>query len=321
MPERQREALELRELEQLSYEEIAAIMEVSPSSVAQLISRARINLYDDLRGTVLASVAPPSPECERALPLFAARDDGQLEASSPDAAWLEAHLAGCDRCRLGDEQMREAAVSYRAWKPIAAGAPSPHQAASSRGGPRRRLRLAAALAALLLLTGLTLVFAADDPSPTPVSPAAGVASGQGGGEGEPDGKAAEGGKAKKRAVEKKTTKTRSATAAETSAGETTPVPGATAPGAASQGGTGGGASDPAPSPNRPPGKAAVQPTQQTAAPKAKSKPAPSPTPSPQPTASAPAPAPAAEPPPPEEQPDKPGRSDEAPGKPANRPPR
>lgn len=55
LPERQREALELCAFEQRSYEEIATIMETSRDSVPQLISRARINLYDELRGTVLAS--------------------------------------------------------------------------------------------------------------------------------------------------------------------------------------------------------------------------------------------------------------------------
>ena len=120
LPARQRETLALRELEELSYEEIATIMAINPSSVSQLISRARINLSDELHGTVLASVAAPSPECERALPLIAARDDRQLDPSSRDAAWLDAHLESCDRCRLGVEAMQEAGASYRSWAPIAA---------------------------------------------------------------------------------------------------------------------------------------------------------------------------------------------------------
>jgi RNA polymerase sigma-70 factor (ECF subfamily) len=120
LPERQREALALRELEELSYDEIAEIMEMNRNSVAQLISRARINLRDELRGTALASVAVSSPDCERALPLIALRDDGQLAADSPDAGWLDGHMAGCDTCRLGLEAMQEAGTSYRAWAPIAA---------------------------------------------------------------------------------------------------------------------------------------------------------------------------------------------------------
>jgi RNA polymerase sigma factor (sigma-70 family) len=121
LPERQREALALKELEELSYDEIAEIMDMNRNSVAQLISRARINLRDALRGTALASIAVSSPECERALPLIAAQQDGQLGDRSGDAAWLGDHLASCDTCRLGREAMEEAGVSYRAWLPIAAG--------------------------------------------------------------------------------------------------------------------------------------------------------------------------------------------------------
>ena len=84
LPERQREVLALRELEDLSYDEIAEIMEMNRNSVAQLISRARINLRDALRGTALASIATSSPECERAIALIAAGQDGEGEAP-----WLD----------------------------------------------------------------------------------------------------------------------------------------------------------------------------------------------------------------------------------------
>jgi RNA polymerase sigma factor (sigma-70 family) len=120
LPERQREALALRELEEMSYDDIAAVMDMNRNSVAQLISRARISLRDELRGTALASIAASSPDCERALPLIAMRDDRQLAHDSPDAAWLDAHMAGCDTCRLSLEAMQEAGTSYRAWSPIAA---------------------------------------------------------------------------------------------------------------------------------------------------------------------------------------------------------
>ncbi len=120
LPERQREALALRELEELSYDEIAEIMDMNRNSVAQLISRARISLRDELRGGALASIAVSSPECERALPLIAMRDDGQLDVESDDATWLDGHMSTCHTCRLGLEAMQEAGTSYRAWAPIAA---------------------------------------------------------------------------------------------------------------------------------------------------------------------------------------------------------
>jgi RNA polymerase sigma-70 factor (ECF subfamily) len=121
LPERQREVLALRELEELSYDEIAELMDMNRNSVAQLISRARINLRDAMRGTALASIGASSPDCERALPLIALEQDGQLGEDSTDAGWLTEHLMHCHTCRLGRDAMQEAGVSYRAWAPIAAG--------------------------------------------------------------------------------------------------------------------------------------------------------------------------------------------------------
>jgi RNA polymerase sigma factor (sigma-70 family) len=117
LPERQREVLALREISDRSYDEIAEIMDMNRNSVAQLISRARIKLRDELRGTALASIAVSSPECERALPLIAARADNQLEDSG-DAAWLESHLSGCHTCQVSQEAMEEAGASYRGWVPL-----------------------------------------------------------------------------------------------------------------------------------------------------------------------------------------------------------
>ena len=94
LPPRQREVLALRELEGLSYDEIAAQMGMNRNSVAQLISRARIALRDALRRTALASIAPATADCERALGLVAMRDDSELGAD----AWLDAHLTECETC-------------------------------------------------------------------------------------------------------------------------------------------------------------------------------------------------------------------------------
>lgn len=110
LPPRQREVLALRELQDLSYGEVAQIMGMNPNSVAQLISRARINLRDGLRQTALGSVASASPQCDRALPLLASRQDGVLEDP-----WLAEHLMACGACRVRLEAMEEAAVAYRQW--------------------------------------------------------------------------------------------------------------------------------------------------------------------------------------------------------------
>ena len=336
LPERQREALALHGVERLSYEEIAARMGTSSGSVAQLISRARINLYDELRGTALASVAPPSPDCERALPLIAAREDGQLEVVSGDPAWLEDHLLGCDRCRLGEEQMREANASYCTLAPIAtagesqsgalpasmrspSGAPSAPLSVSSRiRSPRGRRALAGALAGLLLLGGLAAAFVKDDRAPAPAAPAADASSEQGSGKSKPGAKSVKAGGEGSAAKEKAKAQT---TAVETNgsratAAGATPLP-VTLP---SQATTGGDATSGSPShPTRPTGTAGVEATKQTSVPKSPSKPKPAPatTPASQP-ASGPAPTPEA-PPPTEEPSDAPGRSGEAPGKPSGHP--
>jgi predicted DNA-binding protein (UPF0251 family) len=265
LPVRQREALDLREVEGLSYDEIATIMEVNRGTVALLISQARINLVDELRGTALASAAAPSPECERALPLVAMREDGQLNAASNDAAWLDGHLAGCERCRLGVEVMREAGVAYSAWVPTEAqaGTPSSSQSDPGRGKPPRRrvVTLAVGLAALLLRASITAVLAGDDPTATPADTAS-----------EPSARAMENGEKpiaagkKKEGAAKKKTQTQKTTTP-TTAGEAIPISAPVPTGSSTP-------SEPQSSRN--PGKAAIQPTQQTSAPKSKPKPAPAP---------------------------------------------
>lgn len=333
LPERQREVLELRG-EQRSYEEIAAIMETSPDSVAQLMERARINLYDELRGTVLASVAPPSPDCERALPLIAARDDDQPEGSPGDAAWLDAHLAGCDRCRLGEKQMREADASYRTLAPIVTASaksppgaapapmqsppgalPTPMLAPSRIRLPRGRPVLAAALAALLLLGGLAAAFVGDDEGPASAGSSADAASARGGGEAEPGAKPARAGNGKGHASQGKS-KTPT-TAAEGSGDGVSAVGAAPTPVVPAQATTDGDAPGGSPSHStRPSGKAGVEPTKQTSSPKPVSKPkSPTSTSASQPAAEPTTPATEASPPA-EEPSDAPGRSGEAPGKPS-----
>jgi len=117
LPARQREVLALRELEQLSYEEIAAVVDLNANAVAQLISRARIKLRDLVRGGQLESIATSSPDCARALPLLARVQDAEAGARA-ELEWLHGHLAGCETCRLSRAAMQEAGVSYRALGPI-----------------------------------------------------------------------------------------------------------------------------------------------------------------------------------------------------------
>lgn len=117
LPQRQREALALRELEQLSYEQIGELVGLNANAVAQLISRARIKLRDLVCGSALESIAASSPECERALALLARVEDAQPQADR-ELAWVRAHLDRCHTCRLSRAAMQEAGASYRALGPI-----------------------------------------------------------------------------------------------------------------------------------------------------------------------------------------------------------
>ena len=131
LPARQREVLALRELEELSYDEVAEIMGMNRNSVAQLISRARLNLRDALRQGALGAIPAASPDCEAALPLLAlAQDNGLDDAARAD--WLAEHLAGCATCRVRVEAMEEAGRRLPAV--AAAGADGVAASAGCRGG-------------------------------------------------------------------------------------------------------------------------------------------------------------------------------------------
>jgi DNA-directed RNA polymerase specialized sigma24 family protein len=330
LPIRQREALALRELGQLSYVEIATVMETSVNAVTQLISRARINLSDELRGTVLASIAAPSPECERALPLIAMRNDGQLEAGSPDAAWLDSHLSACERCRLGVGAMREAATSYGAWAPIAApvgllgttaqamppeakAAPTP---APARRRPRSRPALVAGLALLLFLAGLSVALLRGDPSAPPLDPAADAAPPASAATPAP-GTRAKAGEKKRRQGSKRE---QGAGSMQAAADDTSSAPYPTAVPVTTEASADQTEPRPAPTPS---GEAAVEPTQKAPASKPNPKPAPVPTAAATQPAPAPTAKPAAEAPSPvaEEPAAEPPRRREPPGKPAGKPPK
>jgi DNA-binding CsgD family transcriptional regulator len=320
LPKRQREVLTLRGHDGLSYREIATRMELSRDAVAQLIARARINLYDELRGTALASVVP-SQECERALPLIAAREDGELAAAGDDAAdgaWLDAHLAGCDRCRLAAEQMREASVACSGWAPIVATPrlgkariePATDGEGSSRRGALRGRRLVLAVVVVaLLLGGVVAALAARSENQAPAGSTMRATAERGIGEQAHGAKNAkgggDGGVAKKQA--KQTGRRGEAAAVDTAARQGAAGDAAASPVVSPLPSDSGGAQ--AAGPSRPSAKTGVGATERTSVPKAGSKRNPAPTPT---QASQPTPAPT-QAPPPEQPQDEPGHSGEASG--------
>jgi RNA polymerase sigma factor (sigma-70 family) len=190
LPERQREVLALRELGDLSYDEIADAMDLNRNAVSQLVWRARIGLRDALRASAVASVVAASEECERALPLIAAAEDGE-PIDPADRVWLPAHLATCERCRLGKEALVEAGASYRAWLPVApmaALAPAVMASAgkvvgadwgaSAAGAPRRWVKrtLAGTAAVAAIILALVAFAGGDSEQKAPVAAAAAAAA-------------------------------------------------------------------------------------------------------------------------------------------------
>jgi Sigma-70, region 4 len=120
LPERQREALALRELLGLSYDEIATVAELDPSAVGLLLAGARLRLRVALRG---AGVPMPScDERERALQTIARRQDGE-PVTEADEDWVIEHLGHCVGCARAHSTMLEASACYRAWRVDEAQAP------------------------------------------------------------------------------------------------------------------------------------------------------------------------------------------------------
>jgi RNA polymerase sigma-70 factor (ECF subfamily) len=60
--ERQRMAVVLNKFEEMSYEEIAEVMNLTTKAVKSLLSRARSNLRDALQGYIYMDGAPPPPD-------------------------------------------------------------------------------------------------------------------------------------------------------------------------------------------------------------------------------------------------------------------
>lgn len=123
LPQRQREALALREMLRCSHREVARAIGIEAVAAAPLLARARVRLRSELRGT-----PPPPSDClerERGLRTIALRQDGEPVPEADDD-WLIEHLGHCVGCGQAHAAMLEASVCYRAW-------PVPDEAAWSPG--------------------------------------------------------------------------------------------------------------------------------------------------------------------------------------------
>ncbi|MGI8412437.1 MAG: sigma factor-like helix-turn-helix DNA-binding protein [Solirubrobacteraceae bacterium] len=113
LPERQREALALRELLRLSYDQISKVIGIEGAALAPLLARARLRLRAQRRGVAL----PGGSDCgerDRALRVLARRQDSE-PLSGEDDLWLLEHLGVCAQCSQAHAAMLEASACYRAW--------------------------------------------------------------------------------------------------------------------------------------------------------------------------------------------------------------
>ena len=139
LPETQRTALLLREIDALSYEQIAEAMETTMPSVKSLLVRARVSLAEAAEARLLT--------CEEVREELGEVAEGLRRTTPP----VRRHLRTCERCQLFRRQLRQTKRALAAIFPVGPllllkKALVAH--AGHRGrGRRRRCRGAAAAAA------------------------------------------------------------------------------------------------------------------------------------------------------------------------------
>ena len=106
LPETQRTALLLRELDALSYEQIAEAMETTVPSVKSLLVRARVALAEAAEARLL-TCAEVRLELGRVA-------EGVARTSAP----LRRHVKGCDRCRTFRGELRKTNRALAAIYPV-----------------------------------------------------------------------------------------------------------------------------------------------------------------------------------------------------------
>jgi len=112
LPERQREALILRERLRLSHGQIARVLELEPAAVALVLARARLRLRAERRGSEALDKGLCTDR-DRALRLIACRQDSE-PLTAEDDDWLFEHLGTCEECSRAHAAMLEASACYRA---------------------------------------------------------------------------------------------------------------------------------------------------------------------------------------------------------------
>ena len=121
LPETQRSALLLRELDALAYEEIAVAMETTVPAVKSLLVRARISLADASQGRHLT--------CDEVHLELAEATEGLRKMSGP----ARSHMKDCERCREYRTELRRNEKALAALVPIGPLAALAHALSSKLG--------------------------------------------------------------------------------------------------------------------------------------------------------------------------------------------
>src|SRR5687768_11238981 len=106
LPETQRTALLLREIDALSYEQIAEAMETTVPSVKSLLVRARVSLAEAAEARLLS--------CEQVREELGEVAEGLRRTSAP----VRRHLRGCDRCVAFRKQLRDTNKALASMLPV-----------------------------------------------------------------------------------------------------------------------------------------------------------------------------------------------------------
>jgi RNA polymerase sigma factor (sigma-70 family) len=106
LPETQRTALLLREIDALSYEQIAEAMDTTVPSVKSLLVRARVSLAEAAEARLLT--------CGEVRLELGQVAEGLLRSSAP----VRRHLKSCDRCRTFKGELRKTSKALAAVYPI-----------------------------------------------------------------------------------------------------------------------------------------------------------------------------------------------------------
>ncbi|MBV9196288.1 MAG: sigma-70 family RNA polymerase sigma factor [Solirubrobacterales bacterium] len=107
LPETQKTALVLREMDALSYEQIADAMETTVPSVKSLLVRARVSLAEAAEARMLT--------CDEVRVEMAEAAEGLRKRTSPV---VRRHLRACERCSVFQGQLKETTKALSAVLPV-----------------------------------------------------------------------------------------------------------------------------------------------------------------------------------------------------------